>query len=138
MLTTTTVRPFITSVTSTIAYDWMHGQYYSKDNQCDPGLGYIRPYKEMCDASHCYFIQVDDQTVGVCLMAKDNSSYMTRIYITPTHRGLGLAKYTIDYLKVTALACLKDNSDALELYKSLGFTVKYEHHYVVDMIRKHR
>lgn len=134
----TTVKAFITPVTPQMAYDWMYDQYYSKDNQCDDGLGYVKPYKEMTDASHCYFIQVGDQSVGICLMAKDNSGYMSRIYIAPSHRGLGLAKHAIDHLKVTALACIKENVSALELYKSLGFVVKYEHHYVVDLIRKSR
>lgn len=126
----------IVPVSANMAYSWMQEQFYSLGEIDDEeSLSYIRPYLEMCSSSNCYLLQKDDLTVGLCLMADSYPGYMSRIYVLPQYRGMGIAKQAIEYLKVKSLAVLKNNTVALELYKSLGFKVKYEHSLVLDMIR---
>ena len=129
-------KPFVTTVTPQMAYDWM-SEHYNRLSEIstEPLDVYLKPYHELCDCSNCYLIVVNDVPVGVCLIPKATVSYLSRIYILDEYRGIGIGKYAINFLKVKAVACLKENEPALNFYLSIGFRVKHTHTHVVDLVR---
>ena len=89
-------------------------------------------------------ILCDDDTIGVlesCYIDDGEWWYIGEIYLIPEYRGKGIAKALlqdeIDSHDKLKLKVSKDNDHAIELYKSLGFTVSEsdEYSYVMTLVK---
>ena len=86
-------------------------------------------------------IMCDDDTIGVlesCYIDDGEWWYIGEIYLIPEYRGKGIAKPLlqdeIDSHDKLKLKVSKDNDHAIELYKSLGFTISESDEYSYVMI----
>ena len=89
-------------------------------------------------------ILCDDDTIGVlesCYIDDGEWWYIGEIYLIPEYRGKGIAKALlqdeIDSHDKLKLKVSKDNDHAIELYKSLGFTVSEsdEYSYIMTLVK---
>lgn len=62
-----------------------------------------------------------DILVGFCLIPSYDKTIAQSLYIARAHRSKGYASYLLNATNITLLCCLSDNTNAIRLYKSLGF-----------------
>ncbi len=79
-----------------------------------------------------YLAYYKEGPCGYSAIRKDNGVFLSKFYVRESHRGLGIGKTMmntiIDYanennLDRIWLTCNKFNSNALEIYKKLGFEI---------------
>ena len=72
-----------------------------------------------------YYLIIIENDIAGCLLIKKNT--INEIYIIPKYRNMGIAseiiKDVINTYKETYLWVFKDNKEAINLYKKLGFKV---------------
>ena len=88
------------------------------------------------DYALCYILELDGKAAGYSLLAKTYSQeaggmviWIEEIYVKPEFRGRGIGKAFFDFLiknrpenvKRFRLEAEKENSRAIDLYKSFGF-----------------
>ncbi len=95
-----------------------------------------------------YLIYSDSVAVGyMAVVEKENSLFLSKLYIIQSNRGKGYARNAIEFLqkqalnksiKMISLTVNKYNLAAIETYKKLGFDIKdsivqdIEHGFVMD------
>ena len=78
-----------------------------------------------------YLIEESKQTVGYCAIAQEGDElFLSKLYILKTMRGKGIARKTIDFIKIIALkrklrritlTVNKNNIEPISAYEKLGF-----------------
>lgn len=76
--------------------------------------------KEQFDAIPIMGFELGDQLVG---FARWQGDHLSTIYISPEHRGRGLATYLINTMQFRSLHVRKDNIQAAVYYSRLDFRV---------------
>lgn len=76
-----------------------------------------------------------DTIAGFCIIPKYDTSVLMRVYVSPAYRRMGIASFLITHYQFRHLSCLRDNINALTMYKKLGFIVKREHTWVLELER---
>lgn len=71
-----------------------------------------------------------------CIRPNYNTKVVSRLYTSPEYRNMGLATFMLDHLVITELSCVKQNHNALSLYKKLGFEIKRDGHMLYDLSRE--
>lgn len=69
----------------------------------------------------CHAAYYGEEIVAFAMVSKKDPRHLTRLYTTPGFRRLGLGTAFMFGLDISSLGCLKENHEALALYKRLGF-----------------
>lgn len=62
--------------------------------------------------------------IGFCLIPSYQCDILSRFYITPEKRRLGIGTFVINKLKIKQLNCLSDNDVGIAFYKKNGFIIQ--------------
>ncbi|MHA6252122.1 GNAT family N-acetyltransferase [Oceanobacillus sp. CAU 1775] len=104
----------------------------------DPQLGYLYEYYKEIDHAKYWVVEVNGEVVGGVGIAPFNKEKgiceLQKLYLKPTHLGLGLGKQLMDqalnYARTHYKACYLETmhklAPAARLYEKLGFTLLSE------------
>lgn len=72
-----------------------------------------------------YFILLDNEICGFCLIPSYQPDILIRIYVSPEHRRKGLGSFVLQSLGIKKLNCLAENDVGLAFYRNNGFSTSY-------------
>lgn len=89
--------------------------------------------KDQLSDGYIYYIAYVDKTpCGYCGIKKENGIFLSKLYVSQTHRGKGVGKALIKEILAYAnqsranriwLTCNKNNTNTLSVYQKLGFNI---------------
>ena len=79
--------------------------------------------KQYDAVSNIWKITSNEIDVGFAITPSFAPHILNSIYIYPRYRREGIAELIINQLQITNLSCIAINTDALRLYKRLGFVI---------------
>lgn len=92
-----------------------------------------------------HHLEADNKKVGyVCFSERDNDLHVHLLIIYKEFQGLGFGKSAMECVSKIArtsglditLSTLKNNTQAVELYKKLGYIITHQDEYFLEMILK--
>lgn len=88
--------------------------------------------RQIQEGTEYYLIKKGDDFLGYIALQEDKGLHISKYYLYKKMRGMGYGRQAMDFMEQRAaqnnieriwLMCNRDNSDALKVYKKLGFKI---------------
>lgn len=96
-------------------------------------LLYTEPHADLHE--NIFGIFIGAKIIGYVTTAKVNNNHCDKLYISPDYRGKGVATFVLNFLEITSIFVLEQNTKAVDLYKRVGFKIVAKHHSMLTMTR---